>query len=118
MTPSTCYDFPNLAYFVYFQLHSAVVIAAIYLPLGLGWRPRQGAVLRVWYWGLAYLALAGLVDWLAGANYAFLREPAEGSLMEVLGPWPWYIGVMALLALALFIVLAIPFWRPKRMRSR
>ena len=62
-----------------------MVIAAIYLPLGLGWRPRPGAVPRVWVWGIGYVALAGLVDWLAGANYAFLREPAAGSLMEVLG---------------------------------
>lgn len=114
LTPSTCYDFPNFTYFVYFQLHSAVVIAAVYLPLGLGWRPRRGAVLRVWFWGLGYLVLAGLVDWVAGANYAFLREAAEGSLMEVLGPWPWYIAAMAVLALVLFALLALPFWRPGR----
>jgi hypothetical integral membrane protein (TIGR02206 family) len=114
LTPSTCYDFPNLAFFVYFQLHSAVVITAVYLPLGLGWRPRNWAVLRVWIWGLGYLVVAGVVDFLAGANYGFLREAAAGSLMEVLGPWPWYIGAMAGLGLVFFAVLGLPFWRPKR----
>lgn len=118
LTPSTCYDFPSLPYFVYFQLHAGVVIAAVYLPLGLGWRPRPGAVLRAWVWGIGYVALAGLVDWLAGANYAFLREPAEGSLMEVLGSWPWYIASMIGLALVLFTFLWLPFWRPRRRRER
>ncbi len=111
LTPSTCYDFPSPAYFAFFIAHSGVVIAALYLPLGLGWRPRRGAVLRAWYWGLGYLGLAGAVDALTGANYAFLRRKAEGSLMEVLGPWPLYVFAMAGLALVLFAVLGLPFWR-------
>ena len=117
LTPATCYDFPHLAYFVYFQLHSGVVIAALYLPLGLGWRPRKGAVLRVWVWGIGYVAFAGLVDFIAGANYAFLREKADGSLMEVLGPWPVYIAGMVGLALVLFALLGLPFVRPRTKES-
>lgn len=112
-TPSTCYAFPNPVFFSYFQLHSGVVIAAFYLPLGLGWRPDPGVVLRVWKWGLVYLAFAGLVDLLLGANYGFLRSKAEGSLMEVLGPWPVYIIAMAGIALVAFVILQIPFYRKR-----
>lgn len=108
-TPSTCYDFPSPAFFAFFQLHSAVVITAFYLPIGLGWRPRKGVVLRAWFWGLGYMALAGAVNFLIGSNYGFLREKAEDSLMVLLGPWPAYIGVMAGLALVFFAILALPF---------
>jgi hypothetical integral membrane protein (TIGR02206 family) len=108
-TPSICYDFPSPAFFAFFQLHSAVVITAFYLPVGLGWRPRRGAVLRAWFWGLGYMTLAGSVNFLIGSNYGFLREKAEDSLMEFLGPWPAYIGVMAVLALVFFAILALPF---------
>lgn len=114
LTPSICYEFPSAAYFAFFQLHSSVVIAALYLPLGLGWRPRRGAVLRVWYWGLGYVVVACVVDWLLGANYGFFREVAEGSLMELLGPWPYYIASMALLALPVFALLSLPFARRGR----
>lgn len=109
LTPSTCFDYPSPAFFTFFQLHSGVVIAALYLPIGLGWRPREGAVLRAWFWGLGYMVLAGAVNFLIGSNYGFLREKAEASLMDFIGPWPAYIGVMAVLALVFFAILALPF---------
>lgn len=109
LTPSTCFDYPSPAFFTFFQLHSGVVIAALYLPIGLGWRPRRGAVLRAWFWGLGYMVLAGAVNFLIGSNYGFLREKAEASLMDFIGPWPAYIGVMAVLALVFFAILALPF---------
>ncbi len=111
LTPSTCYDFPSPAYFAFFQLHAGVVVAALYLPLGLGWRPRPGAVLRVWVWGLGYVAVAAAVDFAAGANYGFFREPAAGSLMVWLGPWPIYVVAMVAVALPVFALLGLPFAR-------
>lgn len=109
LTPSTCFDFPSPAFYTFFQLHSGVVITALYLPIGLGWRPREGAVLRAWFWGLGYMVLAGAVNLLIGSNYGFLREKAEASLMDFIGPWPAYIGVMAVLALVFFAILTLPF---------
>ena len=34
------------------------------------------------------------------------RKPVRGSLLDVMGPWPVYIGVAAVLALVLFAALA------------
>ncbi len=109
LTPSNCFDYPSPAFFTFFQLHSGVVIAALYLPIGLGWRPARGAVLRAWRWGLGYMVVAGAVNLGIGSNYGFLREKAEASLMDFIGPWPAYIGVMAVLALVFFAILALPF---------
>jgi release factor glutamine methyltransferase len=48
----------------------------------------------------------------------WLREkPEAGSLLDVMGPWPWYILSAAVLALLLFTLLAAPF-RPRMSRER
>ncbi|HAA87047.1 MAG: TIGR02206 family membrane protein [Verrucomicrobiota bacterium] len=110
-TPSTCYDFPSISYFSFFQLHSTVVIAALYLPLVLCWKPRKGSVMRVWFCGICYMIIVGLFNFITGANYGFLREKAEDSLMDILHPWPYYLIEMTVLALVLFFLLSLPFWR-------
>ena len=116
-TPSTCYDFPSISYFSFFQLHSTVVIAALYLPLALCWKPRKGSVMRVWFCGICYVVIVGAFDFITGANYGFFREKAEGSLMDILHPWPYYIIEMAGLALVLFFILAVPFLRRSQSKN-
>jgi uncharacterized membrane protein YwaF len=37
--------------------------------------------------------VAGTADLITGGNYMYLAwKPAHGSLLSLLGPWPWYIG--------------------------
>ena len=58
----------------------------------------------------AYTAFIGGFDWLTGSNYMFLAAiPAKGSLLSVLGPWPWYILSATGVALVLFGLLDAPF---------
>ena len=46
------------------------------------------------------------------------QPPEQGSLLDLMGPWPWYIASGAALALALFWLLDRPFdGRPERRRS-
>jgi len=107
ITPDLDDTFPDVLYFTYFATHSGAVIAACLLVFGRGRVPRPGAVPRVYAITVAFAACAGLATVLTGGNYMFLRrKPQEGSLLDVLGPWPVYIlgaaaiGLMMLLALA------------------
>ena len=43
--------------------------------------------------------------------------PTHGSLLSVLGPWPWYILSAALVALVLLLILDAPFYRRSFFRS-
>jgi hypothetical integral membrane protein (TIGR02206 family) len=50
------------------------------------------------------------VNRLTGGNYLFLsRKPEGGSLLDLLGPWPWYILSLEAVALLLFTILYLPF---------
>jgi hypothetical integral membrane protein (TIGR02206 family) len=115
ITPDLNAGFPHLVFFQYMVGHLGIVLAAVYLVVGLRISPRPGAVLRVFVITLAYTGFVGLIDGLTGANYMFLRSPpGEWTLLRVLGPWPWYIGSAAGVALFLLLLLDAPFWRRRR----
>jgi uncharacterized membrane protein YwaF len=55
---------------------------------------------------LGWAAVAGLGDVLTGGNYMYLRaKPVHNSLLNVMGPWPWYI--LATVVLGLLMLLAL-----------
>ncbi len=112
LTPDLDSAFPSLFFFTYFATHCGSVVAALFLAFGCRLVPRQGAVQRVFVATAAFAAVAGLGDLLTGGNYMFLRhKPDTASLLDLMGPWPWYILMAALLALAMFAALDLPFRR-------
>ena len=118
ITPDLNAGFPHLVFFQYMVGHLGIVLAAVYLVVGLEMAPRRWAVVRIFALTVAYTAVVGVVDAATGANYMFLRRPpGEWTLLKVLGPWPWYIASAAGVALALLVVLDAPFW-PARRRAR
>jgi hypothetical integral membrane protein (TIGR02206 family) len=108
LTPDLAQTFPSIYYFTYFTYHIGAVTAACLLVFGCGIYPRPRAAWRVFAITLAVAAVAGLGDLLTGGNYMYLRaKPVHNSLLNVMGPWPWYIASTALLALAMLLVLAL-----------
>jgi len=119
VTPDLNVGFPHLVFFQYVVGHLAIVLAALFLVVGMGMAPRPGAVPRVFALTALYTALVGLVDGLTGANYMFLRAPpGEWTLLRVLGPWPWYTLSAAGVAVVLMTLLDLPFWRARPPRRR
>ncbi len=115
ITPDLDVGFPHLVFFQYMVGHLGIVLAAVFLVVGLRISPRPGAVPRVFAITLGYTALVGLIDGITGANYMFLRSPpGEWTLLRVLGPWPWYIASAAGVALVLLVALDAPFWHRRR----
>ena len=110
ITPDVDDGFSHLLTWIFFVTHGGVVICAVFLAFGLGLTPRRGAVLRVLLWSNAFAILAALGSLLTGGNYMFLcHAPPQGSLLDHMGPWPWYIAAGEVAALSLFAVFALPF---------
>jgi hypothetical integral membrane protein (TIGR02206 family) len=100
-------DFPELLWWTFFITHAGAVVAALVLVVGRRIVPRPGAVWRVFGATVVVAVAAGTANLLTGGNYMWLREkPDEGSLLDVMGPWPWYIASAAAFGLLLFSVLA------------
>jgi hypothetical integral membrane protein (TIGR02206 family) len=117
LTPSLGADdrFPSFFYWHYFVTHSGVVVAAVFLAFGLGVTARGGAVRRIFLATVAWAGVAAAGNLVTGGNYMFLRErPETASLLDYIGPWPWYLFGAAILALGLFALLDLPFRRRRR----
>ncbi len=99
-------SFPSVFYLTYFTYHVAAIVAACLLVFGRRLYPRHNAIWRVYSLTLCSAALAGLGDVITGGNYMYLRsKPVHHSLLNVMGPWPWYIAAGAALGLLMFLVL-------------
>jgi len=117
-TPDFREHFPDPAYFRFYVAHGGVLAAAVFLTVGLRITPRPGAPLRVFLATIAFTATVGLADLLTNSNYMYLRQkPAAGSLLNFMGPWPWYIASGLILAIVFLTLLNVPFWLARRGRD-
>ena len=86
------------------------MVAAVLLVIGRRITPRDGAVGRAFGATLMVAAAAGAATFVTRGNYMWLREkPESASLLDLMGPWPWYILTAAVLALVFFTLLDMPF---------
>ena len=110
LTPDVDRGFPDTRCLSFFALHGVVALSAVVLAFGAGVRPRPGADLRVFLLTNAYAAAIAVIDVVAHRNYLYLRaKPSQPSILDVMGPWPWYILAADALAFVLFKALMMPF---------
>jgi hypothetical integral membrane protein (TIGR02206 family) len=102
--------FPSFPFVQYYVGHGGVVLAALFLVVGLGQWPRRDAFFRVVVITVAYTLVVGAIDAATGANYMFLRnKPPSASLLDLLGPWPLYLAWAGLIGVASLLILDAPF---------
>lgn len=116
LTPDAgIYGFPHFRFFQVMVSHGAIVTAAITMTFVEGYRPHWSSLRWVALWGNVYLVLVGALNWVLGSNYLFIaHKPETASLIDVLGPWPWYILSMEVIALVLCLALYLPYWLKDR----
>lgn len=111
LTPDIPDGFPSFRFFEFSLFHGGIIAGVLYMTLGLGKRPYLSSIPRVVGWSLMYMAAAGLADWLLGVNYGFLRaKPGHASLFDLMPAWPYYIGVVFILALISIALCYAPFF--------
>jgi hypothetical integral membrane protein (TIGR02206 family) len=117
LTPELGYDFPHYRYFHFFLAHIAIILASLYMIWFEGLRPTFRSVLKAFAM-LNVIALLGyMVNQVTVGNYMFLsRKPSNPSIIDLLGPYPWYILSLELVAFVIFCLLYLPFLYKKNLR--
>jgi hypothetical integral membrane protein (TIGR02206 family) len=109
LTPDLWAPFGSYPTVYFFLSHGFVVITPLTLVSSGLARPRPGCVRRVFIILNLYPAAIGTFDVFFKTNYMYLcQKPVSASLLDYFGPWPAYIAVEEVFALAVFWLLWLP----------
>lgn len=110
ITPDVEAGFPSFHFFRYFIGHACIIIAVLYTvvvkKVNIGW----GDFLNAIIYAQVYLVIIHLINQALNSNYAYtLQKPPGPSILDLMGPWPWYILWGEFLMVFLYLLLLAPF---------
>ena len=120
LTPDLEEPFPHPLYLSYFFTHGLIILGALYATLVFRFRPFPSSMVRVYLITAIYcFVLIFPLNYLIDTNYVYMRyKPLGASLLDYLGPWPWYMLSVAVLAWFLFAAAYAPFYVMDRVARR
>jgi hypothetical integral membrane protein (TIGR02206 family) len=118
LTPDLWAPFPSYPSIYYFIAHGGMVATTLAMIWARLARPKSGSLWRAFALVNAFAAIVAGFNLVHGTNYMYLsRKPASATLLDLFGPWPWYLLAGEVFALALFWLMWLPF-RPRRTAAR
>ncbi len=120
LTPDVPHAFPHPIYLVFFISHGMIIVAILYCAVVFRLRPTWSSIPRVLLITVLFaFLLVAPFNWLFDTNYMYLcRKPDAASILDSLGPWPWYLAGAAVLAVISFVIYYTPFWIMDLFRRR
>jgi hypothetical integral membrane protein (TIGR02206 family) len=118
ITPSLDHPFPDPRFFGYWGMHMLIVWSALYLVWGLGLSPRWREYGTTILTTLSWMVLVSVFNAAADTNYGYLRgKPGSASILDYLGPWPWYVAAEVALAAGAWALITWPWNRTAATRA-
>ncbi|MFQ5569401.1 MAG: TIGR02206 family membrane protein [Rhodothermales bacterium] len=109
LTPHLINGYPNFTFFKYWIVHGGLIVCIVYFTASFNLYPGRKSIFTAFAWIQVYAVAVYLANLLLGSNYFYImRKPPTASLLDVFGPWPWYILVCEGLTLVLFILAYLP----------
>lgn len=110
LTPDLDVGFPSYFFVRFFGGHGLIILGLVYATVVYGYRPGLRSVGKTLIATLALILVLIPVNLLLDTNYLYLSEkPDAASVMDYMGPWPWYIPAMFTLAAGICLVCYLPF---------
>ena len=109
ITPNLEETFPLYNFLKYWVVHAGLVVYMVYVSVVFGLFPRFRSILRAYIIVNIYAVVMLAFNLVAGTNYFYMMaKPPVPSLLDYIGPWPWYLLTGQVVALVLFWLSWLP----------
>lgn len=119
ITPELFYDFPHFRFLHFFAAHIAIILSVFYML----WVEKKTITIKSMWKAFGALQLIAILVFFinkqTGGNYMFLaRKPSNASIIDLLGPYPWYILSLEMVVIIMFLILYAPLLILKKKASQ
>ncbi|MBS4211756.1 MULTISPECIES: YwaF family protein [Neobacillus] len=109
-TPALNFDFPHFRFFHFFYTHLMDIWVVLYFTWARGYRPTIWSVVKLFVFLNVLMPIIMWINKLVGGNYMYLsHKPKTASLLDVLGPYPYYILSLEALLISLSLIVWLIF---------
>lgn len=119
LTPHLFNGFPNFIFIKYWFVHGGLIVYAVYITRVFDLKPTKKSIWRSFLYLQAYVAFVMIINLVLDSNYVYvLHKPPTASVLDFLGPWPWYVLVCELGGLLIFFLAWLPLKFSKKNTSK
>lgn len=117
VTPDLFYTFPHFRFLHFFGAHIAIILSIFYMIWVYHYKVTFSSLIKSFF-ALNVLAfIAFSVNLHIESNYMFLAsKPTGPSLLDLLGPYPYYILSLEVVAFIIYLLLYLPFYINEKWR--
>ena len=110
LTPDLAADFPEARYLMFWAMHVLIVWAAFHLVVGLHLLPTWATYWRTVGITAVWAVAVVVYNTVADTNYGYLNgKPDSASILDLLGPWPFYVVAEIAIIMAVWALLTWPW---------
>lgn len=116
LTPNLgIYSFPHFRYLIFFMSHGSVFLSCLFMAFVENWKLTMRSLWITVLIVNVYGVCVYFINRWIGSNYLYLmKKPSESSLLDVLGPWPWYIASAEVVMIISFLII---YWLYHRLKT-
>ncbi|MFC7394569.1 TIGR02206 family membrane protein [Scopulibacillus cellulosilyticus] len=120
LTPDlSIYSFPHFRYIEFFVSHGGVFLACLFMVAVEKYKPTFRSLWESILILDIYGACIFVVNHLLDANYLYImKKPKIPSILDYLGPWPWYIITLEAIIIIVFLILYAPFFIHRKINKK
>ncbi len=111
ITPDLKNGWPHYDYIIYFLTHGFLNVLPFYAIFVYGLRINFKDIKQTFWVTNGYLIFTLILNYILDSNYFYtMRKPEVASLLDLMGPWPYYIFAGEVLIMGFFFIFYLPFF--------
>lgn len=119
LTPDLYFGFPQYRFLQFFIDHFLLMSAPLIMIFLYNYRITRASLVKAFVSLNVIAAVVFIINNVLSANYMFLRHKPNGaSLLDLLGPYPYYLLSLEAITLIFFFILYVPFIIKRHMKNK